>query len=296
MTSTDRRLWWMAAPFLAGVTLLVVVPFIGTAVLSLFRWDLVRPPRFEELGNYRELIDDPVFRISLRNSLLFLCAVVPIRLIASTGLALLFTARGRGVWAGRSAIFAPAVLPEAAYALVWLWLLNPIYGPVNLALGAVGLPTPAWLTEGTPARWAIVIMVAFQLGQVFAIALAARSLVPDELLEMSASCGAGRFATFGRVTLPLMAPALLLVTLVDVALGLHAAFVPALLVTEGGPPPYQTTYLPNFVYVQGFEYLRYGYAAAASVLSLVLTAAIAWLGWRVLLRWRAASASVMPAR
>ena len=285
----------MAAPFLVGVALLVAVPFLGTVAMSLFGWDLVRPPRFEELGNYRELLEDPVFRISLRNSLLFLAAAVPIRLLAATGLAFLFTARGRGMRAGRSAIFAPAVMPEAAYALVWLWLLNPIYGPVNLALEAVGLPTPAWLTEAATARWAIVTMVAFQLGQVFAIALAARALVPDELLEIAASCGAGRFSAFGRVTLPLMAPALLLVTLVDVALGLHAAFVPALLVTEGGPPPYQTTYLPNFVYVQGFEYLRYGYAAAASVLSLVLTAAIAWLGWRAFLRWRPASSSLIRA-
>ena len=276
----------MAAPFLIGVAVLVVGPVIVSLVASFFEWDLVRPPRLIGADNYEELVGDPVFRISLRNSLLYVATALPIRVAGAGLLALLFTSRARIARAGRLAVFAPTVLPEAAYALVWLWLLNPLYGPVNLALGAAGLPTPSWLTEATPARWAIVLIAAFQLGQGFAIALAARAMIPGELLDLAASCGARPLSAFARVTFPLMMPALFLVTLADLALALQATFVPALLVTEGGPPPYATTYLPTFVYVQGFEYLRYGYAAAATVLGLALAASLGWLAFRLLLRWR----------
>jgi multiple sugar transport system permease protein len=88
------------------------------------------------------------------------------------------------------------------------------------------------------------------------------------------------------VTLPLMAPGLILIAVRDVTLALQASFVPALLVTDGGPPPYSTTYLPRFVDLQAFEYLRYGYAAAATTLTLLLTASIAWLQFRVVRTWR----------
>jgi multiple sugar transport system permease protein len=278
----------MAAPFLTGVGILVVGPVAATVVMSAFRWDLVGPATPRGLGNVRELLADPVFRAALRNSLLLLVALIPLRLLLVTALAALFVRPGRGMRAGRAAVFVPSLMPEAAYAVLWLWVLNPIYGPVNVVLGDLGLPTPSWLTEPTPARWAVVLIVLFQVGEAFAIALVARSLVATELLEIAASCGAGRWATFVRVTVPLMAPGLVLIAVRDATLALQASFIPALLVTGGGPPPYSTTYLPRFVHLQAFEYLRYGYAAAAATLALLLTASIAWLQFRIVRRWRSA--------
>ena len=96
---------------------------------------------------------------------------------------------------------------------------------------------------------------------------------------------------FRRVTLPLMAPVLALLVLRDTMLSLQFSFVPALVVTDGGPPPYATTYLPLFVYTNAFEYLRYGYAAAATLVMFVITAAIVFAQWQILRRWRVASAA-----
>jgi multiple sugar transport system permease protein len=285
-----RWLWLMAAPFLLGAAVLVLGPSVAALPLSVFEWDLVRPPSFVGLANFRELLDDRVFRFSLRNTLLYLATAVPIRIAAATGLALLFAPRFRGARAGRLALFLPSVVPAAAYALLWLWLLNPLFGPLNLTLDALGLPTPAWLTEPTPARWAIVIMTSFQIGEAFAIVLAARALVPGELLEQAASCGAPPASAFLRVTLPLLIPALLLVTVRDVAIGLHSTFVPASILTDGGPPPYATTYLATFIHTNAFEYLRYGYASAATVFAVALAASIAWLQYRVVHAWRPAKA------
>jgi multiple sugar transport system permease protein len=91
---------------------------------------------------------------------------------------------------------------------------------------------------------------------------------------------------FGRVTLPLMAPTLLLLLFRDTIFSFQANFVPALIVTEGGPPPYATTYLPLFVYQNAFEYLRYGYAAAATLSMFLITAAIVYVQYRIVRRWR----------
>lgn len=286
MDASERRgLWLMAAPFVIGVVALVLVPAFGALPMALFEWDLVRPPRFIGLGNFEELIDDPVFRIALRNALFFLIAAVPLRLAGAVALALVLARRGRLRAAGRAAAVTPTMIPDAAYALIWLWVLNPIYGPVNLALGAVGLPTPAWLSQPTPARWAIVLMLVFQLGEGFLIASIARRQVPDELLDLATINGAGRWGRFTRVILPMIAPALLLIAIRDTILVLHTTFVPALLVTEGGPPPFATTALSLFTYRNAFEYLRYGYAAAATVVMLALAASISWLLYRTTSRW-----------
>ena len=287
MERSERRiLWLMASPFVIGVCALVIVPAAGSLVMAFSEWDLVRSPRFVGTANFRELIGDPVFRISLRNSLFFTLAAVPLRLVGALALALLLHHRSRLHAAGRVAVLVPTVIPDAAYALVWIWILNPLHGPLNLALGAVGLPTPAWLTEPTLARWGVVLMSAFQLGEGFLLALVARRQMPDELYETASMSGAGRWSRFVRVTLPVMAPVLLLIAMRDTIVTLQATFVPALLVTEGGPPPYATTYLPLFIYRNAFEYLRYGYASAATVAMLVVTASILWLQFRVVIRWR----------
>ena len=282
MLETERRgLWLMAAPFLVGVAVLVVLPAGLTLVMSTFEWDLVQPPRFVWLDNFRELLRDDVFRLSLRNSLQYVLFAVPLRLVLAVSLGLLLAGRARGAGPMRTAIFSPAVIPDVAYALLWIWILNPLYGPLNLALGALGLPTPSWLTVGTDARWGVILMGLFLIGEGFLIAVAARREIPDELYDLAAEQGAGPVGRLVRITLPLMAPALLLLVARDTVMSFQSTFVPALVVTDGGPPPYQTTYLPLFVYRNAFEYLRYGYASAATTVMFVLTASMVYLQYRV---------------
>lgn len=279
-------LWLMAAPFLVGAAALVVGPSLVTLVLSLYSWDLVSPPRFVGLGSYRALADDGVFPIALGNSLRYAAVAVPLRTVLAVALASLLLRRAAGAGLGRAAVLAPSAVPDVALAAAWLWILNPLFGPLNLALGAIGLPTPAWFSDPSAARWAIVLMGAFVVGEGFAIALAARRVVPRQLEELAASAGAGPWATYVRVVLPVMAPALLLLAARDTVASLQATFVPALMVTNGGPPPYATTYLPVFVYREAFEYLRFGPAAAATTVMLAVTAAALWLQYVAFSRLR----------
>lgn len=183
-------------------------------------------------------------------------------------------------------MYLPTVVPDAAYALLWLWILNPLYGPLNLTLDALGAPTPRWLTDPLDAQWGAILMVSFQLGEGFLVVLAVRQAVPRDLYDAAVVDGATPWGALRRITLPLIAPALLLLLLRDTIWSLQASFVPALLVWNGGPPPFATTFVPIFVYRNGFEYLRYGYAATATVVLFALTALVVLVQWRLLRRWR----------
>jgi multiple sugar transport system permease protein len=291
-----RQLALMLAPYLFGLGALVALPALVTFGLALFEYDLLRSPRFIGLDNFRELLRDDVFGVSLRNSLVFAAIAVPLRLVAALGLALLLHRRFRGVGLHRSAVVLPFVVPDIAYGLLWLWLFNPLYGPINrliewggsAQLTIWGYPSPQWLTHPNDARAAIIVMSLFTIGEGFVVLLAVRQGISQELYEVARVEDADSLFLFWRVTLPLMTPVLLLLLARDTIFSFQSTFVPALVVTEGGPPPYATTYLPLFVYRTAFEYLRYGYAAAATLTMFVLTAAIVYAQWRIIRRWRRA--------
>jgi multiple sugar transport system permease protein len=289
---TERR--WLAvllAPYIFGLALLVFVPALVTFGLALFEYDLITSPEWAGTANFRELWGDDLFRRSLQNSLMFIAAAVPLRLLGALLFALLLHPKIRGVSAYRTAVYLPTVVPDVAFALLMLWVFNPLYGPLNIALDAVGAPTPQWLTDPNDARWAVVLMSLFQIGEGFIVALAVRQSLSADLYELAEIEGARPWYVFARVTLPLMAPALLLLLFRDTIFSFQANFVPALLIFDGGPPPYATTYLPLFVYTNAFEYLRYGYAAAATLVMFVTTAAIVLVQWRILRRWRIGSST-----
>jgi multiple sugar transport system permease protein len=276
----------MLAPYLIGIAVLIVLPGVVTFALALTEYDLIRSPRFIGMQNFRDLWDDEIFRTSIRNSLMFILFAVPLRLLGAVSLALLLHRRFRGAAGYRTAGYLPTVVPDVAYALLWLWIINPLYGPLNLALDAIGGPTPAWLTDPRAAQWAVILMSLFVIGEGFIVAMATRQGIPGELYELGDIEDASPLFMFWRVTLPFMAPTLLLLMFRDTIFSFQATFVPALIVTGGGPPPYATTYLPLFIYRNGFEYLRYGYASAATLVMFAMTAFIVYLQYRIVKRWR----------
>ena len=134
-----RQLALMLAPYVLGLTVLVALPAVVTFALALFEYDLIRAPSFVGLENFRELLRDDVFQISLRNSLVFAAIAVPLRMLAALGLALLLAPRFPLSGSHRAAAVVPTVAPEIAFGLLWLWLLNPLYGPINRFLKSAGL-------------------------------------------------------------------------------------------------------------------------------------------------------------
>ena len=282
MKSSRSALGW---PYLAGLVFLVAVPLVGAVTLAFTDFSGIGAPDLTGVDNFTRLWADSAFWRSLGNSLVFVLISLPLRLAAAVAFALLLHRRARAATTGRVAAYLPTVIPDVAYALLWLWLLNPLYGP--LAIGAQAMGVDEVLTDPWGARIAVAVMGAFQIGEAFIVALAARRMIPVSLYEAAAVDGASPWFTFRKITLPSMAPILTLLALRDVVLSFQINFTPALLVTEGGPR-YATTYLPLYAYRQAFRYFRLGYASAMMFTMFVLTAVIVYLQYRILRRWRPA--------
>ncbi|MGH2820638.1 MAG: carbohydrate ABC transporter permease [Actinomycetota bacterium] len=272
-------------PYLAGLAVLVAAPSLGATMLAFTEFSGLLAPRFIGLQNFQRLVTDDLFWRALGNSLSYVTISVPLRLGAAVAFALLLHERFAGVGVARAAAYLPTVVPDAAYALLWLWLLNPLYGPLARGLGAAGVGPPDLLTDPWGARVAMAVMSAIQIGEGFVVALAARRAIPRQLYEAASVDGARPWFSLTRITLPLMAPLLALLALRDFVFGFQASFVPALLITEGGPR-LATTYLPLLVYQSAFRYFRLGYASAMTVTMFVITAAIVYLQYRLVRRWR----------
>ncbi len=145
------------------------------------------------------------------------------------------------------------------------------FGPLNLALNAIGLPSVAWLQEPFTARASVVVMWLFQLGEGFVLMLAMLQTIPRELFEAATIDGANRFQVFRRLVLPLMTPALLLLSFRDTALSFQGPFVPGLITTD--TEPYYTTYcLAHYTVDESFGLFKYGYGSAVTLALYLVTA------------------------
>jgi multiple sugar transport system permease protein len=264
----------MLLPFLAGIVLLVFLPAALGLPLAFTSYNSLDPPRFTGLQNFRALWHDDVFHLSMLNTLGFILAAVPLRLLGALGVAMLLVRRFRGVGPMRTAVVLPTVVPDIAWALAWLWILNPLYGPLNILLRAVGIEGPAWMLDETGARAAIVLMMSWQFGEGFVVCLGALSDIPKEILDQARIDGAHRFEKFRSIILPLISPYLLILVVRDTLFSLHANFVPAMILGQDGGPNYATTYLPMWIYTNAFGYLRLGYAAAMTWVTFLVSFAL----------------------
>lgn len=277
--------WWFFAPFALGAVLLVVIPAGLTAVLAFTDATGLATPRPNGLSNLRRLADDSLLPQSLQVSGLYLAAAVPLRLLIATGLGLLLAAPRPGGTLYRASVYLPTAVPDVALALLFLWLLNPLYGPVNALLGLLGLPQPTWLATPSGALAAIVLMMLLPIGEAFLVVIAARRSIGPRLYEAAALEGCSPAAQLCRLTLPVMAPVLVLLALRDTLVALQAAFVPGYVLTDGGPDG-ATRLLPLYVFDAAFEFSSLGYGAMLSLLLLVLTAALVGLQVALVRRWR----------
>jgi multiple sugar transport system permease protein len=279
-----RAPWWLLLPALLATLLLVLVPAAATLWLSMAEYDALSPPRWLGLDHYRQLVDDPMFRLALHNSLWLAAILVPTRVLLAWLLALLLHPRERACGTARAAVLAPALVPDIAWALLWLWLLNPLVGPAAALLQGLGLPAAATLMSADGARLSIAACLLFLVGEMVLVLIAVRREIPETLYALGTAEGASRLTMTRRLTLPLMTPAVLLLACRDLALAFQITLVPALIITKGGPL-YATTFLPLYVYQNAFEYLRFGYAAAMSAVMIGLTLAAIGLQLLLLRRW-----------
>jgi multiple sugar transport system permease protein len=282
--ATHRQAYLLLAPYLLGAFVLIALPGLVSFGLSFTRYDALGPPIWGGLQAYRDVANEPLLPIAVYNTLFYLFLAVPLRILGALALALLLNRPRRGVGAYRAAVYLPTVVPDVAYALIWLWIFNPLYGPLNALLGLFGLPAPAWLIQPNTARLAFVILSAFQIGEGFVVLLAGLKDIPQVYYDSAQVDGAGRLQSFFRITLPLLSPWLLLLTFRDIILSFQNTFVPAFIMT-GGDPYYATLFLPLLIYEEAFDRFRFGQGSVLMLLMFVATLALLWLLYWIFEGW-----------
>lgn len=274
----------MVSPQLAGFLVFVLLPLAAVVYYSVSDWNLLTGDvSYQGLANYERMLQDPEFVTVLRNSLVFAGGVVPLAVGLGLVLALLVNQRLPGQSFLRSVFFLPVVLSLVAWTIVWEFLLQDD-GGINLLLQTVGIDGPNWLRGGGTAMVSVVVVQVLKtVGLNMVFFLAALQDVPRDLEEAAQLDGAGPWARFRHIVLPLIAPTTFLVTMITV-IGSLKVFEQILLLTHGGPGV-STTVLVYYVYNQAFEFHDPDYASAVAVVLFGLVLALTVLQWRVRRRW-----------
>lgn len=272
------------APSLVPLALFTLGPMAGSFGLSFLRWDLIRPPSLVGLQNYVGVLSDPDFRAAVLHTALFIAGYLPLVFIGGLAIALALNQRLRGLALFRSIYFLPVVTSWVVVALMWKWLLNPEGGIVNHALSLVGIQGPGWWTDPVWAIPSIILASAWKdLGFVMVILLAGLQAIPEDYYEAAAVDGAGRWARFRRITLPLLSPASFFVLVISL-INSFQVFDQVWVMTNGGPAGASSVVVEQIV-KHAFRYGQMGYAAAMSWILFVAILAVTLLQFRVQRRW-----------
>ena len=275
------------APWMIGFLLLTAGPMLASLYLSTTSWTMLAPPVQVGSTNYTTILtNDPLFTVSLWNTLYYVAFSVPLGLACALGLALLLDQRVRGIGFFRTIFFLPSITNMVAVAMLWLWVFNPEYGLLNGLLAQAGIAGPLWLQSEAWAKPALVLMSLWTAGGQAVIFLAALQGVPRELSEAAAIDGAGAVRRFFAVTLPMISPALLF-NLIMGLVGALQVFTQAFVMTGGvqpgseGGPNQATLFIVLYVYKKAFQEFDMGYASALAWALFVLIVGCSALAFRL---------------
>jgi multiple sugar transport system permease protein len=277
------------SPWLAGFIMFKVYPAVASLYYSFTDFKILQDPRFVGLGNYQKMLADPFFWTSLGNTLYLTLIGIPLAVLTALGIALLLNTKGiRGLGIFRTIFYLPVVVPSVAAGLLWLWLLNPQYGLVNEALGALGIDGPKWFYDPDWSKNGIILMTVWAAGDVVIIYLGALQGVSQSLYEAAEVDGAGGWAKLRHVTIPMISPAILF-NLITGAIGAFQYFTQAYVISEGtrigsgavGGVQNSLLFYGLNLYNNAFRYFRMGYASALAWVLLVVILATTLILLRV---------------
>lgn len=271
-----RSAFVLIAPAVAVLMVINLFPFFYALYISFHTWSLGKPapPRYTGLFNFEDAFQDERFINAVLVSLKFVVLAVAIEFVFGFLLAFVFSAKVRGLGVLRRIGILPMMVMPVATGLVWFYIFNQNYGMANFIVGLVGIDPQPWLTDTAMALPAVVIADVWQWTPfVMLVTFAALQSLPEYVYEAARMDGLSAWQIFWHVTVPLLRPVaavIVLIRLVDAFRMFELVFM----MTKGGPGD-ATEILPYYIYVQGFQRLDVGYAAALAVLMLVLISIVA---------------------
>lgn len=281
---TRDALWGYAfiAPQMIGFVIFIILPLVSILVFSTEERNLltgsITPVGLE---NFRTIFEEDIlFRKVLLNTLIFTTGLVPLNIGMALLLATLLAQKLRGITIFRVLFFSPVVTSAVAWAVVWRFMLQGDQGTINQVLQLVGIEGPNWLRHPGWAMFSVIVtLVIKNVGLNTIILLSALTNLPSEYREAATVDGATRWQVFRRITLPLLAPTLLFVTVITV-IGSLKVFDHIMLMTAGGPAN-STMVLVYYIYYQAFQFFETGYASALAVILFVLALVLTVFQWLV---------------
>ena len=247
-----------------------LLPMLMAIGLSFTKYDIINPPRFVGLANFKKMINDEFFWIAMKNTCVYTLMYVPAGLLLSLGAAMFLNAEQKFVGLFRTLFYLPVLSSTVATATLWFWILNPQLGLLNGVLGLFGISGKAWLYDSKLAMFSIVLMSLWAgFGGNMMIFLAGLKGIPAIYYEAAQIEGASRWQMFTRITIPSITKTTFLVSTMLI-IGTFQVFDQAFVLTKGGPGNATIT-IVYYIYNNGFKNLDMGYASS---ISLVLFAII----------------------
>lgn len=267
------------SPYVVGLLLFTGLPFLSSLYLSFTDYNLMTSPTFVGLANYVKLFTaDRTFRKSLYITLFYVFTTVPLKLAFALFVAVILNYKLKFINFFRTAFYVPSILGGSiAIAVMWRYLFADT-GIVNLGLQSLGFEAVNWFGDPTNALFTITLLRLWQFGSAMVIFLAALQSIDKSLYEAASIDGAGKFATFWHVTMPLITPVIffnLIMQMVQAFQEFNGPYI----ITQGGP--LKSTYLlPLYIYESAFKRFDMGYASAIAwvlfAIIMVLTVIAFW--------------------
>ena len=261
-------------------------PLIGSMVLSVFSYDLLNPPKYLGLGNYRTLLHDHLALKALEVTFIFTVASLVLHVVVGLGLALAVNRKMPSVlrYVLRTAFFFPVLISWAVVSLIAEYTLDPNFGFIPYYLGKIGIHNLHLFTDPSTALATIIgVDLWHTVGFTFLVLLAGLQAIPRELYEAARVDGAGAWRTFRSITLPLLSPSLFFVSVISI-IGAFQIFEPVHIITLGGPSN-STESIVQYIYDIGFTQLQMGYAATLGLMMFVILLVVTLIQFGLSKRW-----------
>ncbi len=288
------------SPWIIGFLVFAAGPVIASLCISFCKWDILTPAKFVGFGNYAKMMEDPLIRKSLMNTLYYAAFAIPLGMVGALSTALLLNQKLTGMRIFRTLFYVPSVTAGVATFLLWTWIFNPELGLLNRALrheipwitwahgfAVTHIPLvadpPKWLGDPAWAMPALIIMALWGVGGGMIIYLAGLQGIPEELYEAALLDGAGNIQKFRYVTIPMLSPTIFFNLIMSI-IGAFQVFGAAFIMTGGGPMN-ATLFYVLYLFQNAFMYFRMGYASAMAWLLFIIIMTLTLIQFKLAPKW-----------
>jgi multiple sugar transport system permease protein len=273
-------------PTIVGFVIFIVGPMLASFAISLYDWNLLTAPKYVGLANYQQLFADQrivtVYLTTFRLALIIVICNMSLGLVLALMLDRKMPIILRNFF--RVSFFFPFVVSAVAVSLIWTFLLHRDLGPINYYLGLLGIDRINWLNSSTYSPWAIVIADVWKnVGFYMLVFLGGLQAIQRDYYEAAEVDGANSWQQFRKITLPLLSPTILFLTVISV-IGALQIFEQPQILTQGGPGDATRT-IVMYIYEHGFRFFDMGYASTVALSLFVIILILTLIQFRLSRRW-----------